>query len=77
MEDTKVTIDFINFKNTIKDLKQGNYFLEKDDPDNNLYLYINKKYIINVKTGEDFDFEDFDEYGEIKILKKVKIIIEE
>lgn len=77
MEDTKVTIDFINFKNTIKDLKQGNYFLEKDDPDNNLYLYINKKYIINVKTGEDFDLEDFDEYGEIKILKKVKIIIEE
>lgn len=50
MEDTKVTIDFTNFKNTIKDLKQGNYFLEKDDPDN-LYLYINKKYIINVKNG--------------------------
>lgn len=76
MEDTKVTIDFINFKNTMKDLKQGNYFFEKDDSDN-LYLYINKKYIINVKTGEDFDLEDFDEYGEIKILKKVKIIIEE
>lgn len=76
MEDTKVTIDFTNFKNTIKDLKQGNYFLEKDDPDN-LYLYINKKYIINVKTGDDFDLEDFDNEEEIKILKKVKIIIEE
>ena len=76
MEDTQVTIDFINFKNTIKDLKQGNYFLEKDNP-NNLYLYINKKYIINVKTGEDFDLGDFDEQEEIKILKKVKITIEE
>lgn len=76
MENTQVTIDFINFKNTIKDLKQGNYFFEKDDSDN-LYLYINKKYIINVKTGEDFDLEDFDNEEEIKILKKVKIIIEE
>ena len=76
MEDTKVIIDFINFKNTIKDLKQGNYFLEKDDSDN-LYLYINKKYFINLKTGEDFDLEDFDNEEEIKILKKVKIIIEE
>lgn len=76
MEDTKVIIDFTNFKNTIKDLKQGNYFLEKDDPDN-LYLYINKKYIINVKTGDDFDLEDFDNEEEIKILKKVKIIVEE
>lgn len=76
MEDTKVTIDFTNFKNTIKDLKQGSYFLEKDNPDY-LYLYINKKYIINVKTGEDFDLEDFDNEEEIKILKKVKIIIEE
>lgn len=76
MEDTQVTIDFINFKNTIKDLKQGNYFFEKDDSDN-LYLYINKKYIINVKTGEDFDLEDFDNEEEIKILKKIKILIEE
>ena len=76
MENTQVTIDFINFKNTIKDLKQGNYFFEKDDSDN-LYLYINKKYIINVKTGEDFDLEDFDNEEEIKILKKVKITVEE
>lgn len=76
MEDTQVTIDFINFKNTIKDLKQGNYFFEKDDSDN-LYLYINKKYIINVKTGEDFDLEDFDNGEEIKVLKKIKILIEE
>ena len=76
MEDTQVTIDYINFKNTIKDLKQGNYFFEKDDSDN-LYLYINKKYIINVKTGEDFDLEDFDNGEEIKVLKKIKILIEE
>lgn len=76
MEDTKVIIDFINFKNTMKDLKQGNYFFEKDDSDT-LYLYINKKYIINVKTGEDFDLEDFDNEEEIKILKKIKILIEE
>lgn len=76
MDDTEVTIDFTNFKNTTKDLKQGNYFLEKDDTDN-LYLYINKEYIINVKTGEDFDLKDFDNEEEIKILKKVKIIVEE
>lgn len=76
MENTQVAIDFTNFKNTIKDLNKGNYFLEKGNP-NNLYLYINKKYIINVKTGEDFDLGDFDEQEEIKILKKVKIIIEE
>lgn len=76
MENTQVIIDFTNFKNTIKDLNKGNYFLEKDNP-NNLYLYINKKYIINVKTGDDFDLEDFDNEEKIKILKKVKIIIEE
>ena len=76
MENTQVIIDFINFKNTMKDLKQGNYFFEKDDSDT-LYLYINKKYIINVKTGEDFDLEDFDNEEEIKILKKIKILIEE
>lgn len=76
MENTQVIIDFTNFKNTIKDLNKGNYFLEKDNP-NNLYLYINKKYIINAKTGEDFDLGDFDEQEEIKILKKVKIIVEE
>lgn len=76
MDDTEVTIDFTNFKNTIKDLKQGNYFLVKNELDV-LYLFINKKYIINVKTGEDFDLEDFDNEEEIKILKKVKIIIEE
>ena len=71
MDDTEVTIDFTNFKNTIKDLNKGNYFLVKNELDV-LYLFINKKYIINVKTGEDFDNEE-----EIKILKKVKIIIEE
>ena len=71
-----ITIDFINFKNTIKDLNKGNYFLVKNELDV-LYLFINKKYIINVKTGEDFDLEDFDNEEEIKILKKVKIIIEE
>ena len=75
MENTQVIIDFTNFKNTIKDLKQGNYFLKKDDTDN-LYLYINKEYIINVKTGEDFELEDFDNEEEIKILKKVKITTE-
>lgn len=76
MDDTEVTIDFTNFKNTIKDLNKGNYFLVKNELDV-LYLFINKKYIINVKTGEDFDNEDFDNEEEIKILKKVKIIIEE
>lgn len=76
MDDTEVTIDFTNFKNTIKDLNKGNYFLVKNELDV-LYLFINKKYIINVKTGEDFDLEDFDNEEEIKILKKVKIIIEE
>lgn len=75
MENTQVIIDFTNFKNTIKDLKQGNYFLEKDDTDN-LYLYINKEYIINVKTGEDFDLEDFDNEEEIKVFKKVIITTE-
>lgn len=76
MNDTEVTIDFTNFKNTIKDLNKGNYFLVKNELDV-LYLFINKKYIINVKTGEDFDIEDFDNEEEIKILKKVKIIVEE
>lgn len=76
MENTQITIDFINFKNTIKDLNKGNYFIAKNDA-NNLYLYIDKKYILNVKTGQEFNLEDFDNEKEIKILKKVKIIIEE
>lgn len=76
MESTQVIIDCTNFKNTIKDLNKGNYFIAKDDP-NNLYLFINRKYIINVGTGEDFGSRDFDSDEEIKILKKVKITVEE
>lgn len=76
MENTQVTIDFTNFKNTTKDLNKGNYFIEENDLDS-LYLFINKKYIIDVETGEDFDIDDFDNVEKIKILKKVKITVEE
>lgn len=75
MEGTKIEINFMKFNNTTNDLDRGDYFITKYDP-TRLYLFLNKKCVVDVETSEDFNISDFDEFQEIQILEKVKITVE-
>ena len=78
MKNTQITIDCNNLHEPLKNLQSGNFFIAKNEyGEISLFLYIDNDCIINVETGEDFDTDDFDECEEIKILKKVKITVEE
>lgn len=77
MKDTQVTVDYNYRHDAFKTLECGDYFTTKNEYGTYLYLYINDNCIINVEEGTQVDRDYFSTYEEIRIIKKLKIMIEE
>lgn len=77
MENTKVTVDYNYRYDAFKTLECGDYFTAKNEYGTYLYLYIDDDCIINIEEGGKIDRDYFSTYEEIRIIKKLKIIIEE
>lgn len=77
MTNTKVTVDYNYRHDAFKTLECGDYFTAKNEYGTYLYLYINDDCIMNVEEGIQVYRDYFSTYEEIRIIKKLKIIIEE
>ena len=77
MENTKITIDY-NYKyNTFKILQSGDYFTATDTYGTYLFLYVDNDCIINIMEGDRVDKDYFASDDEIRIARKLNIVIEE
>lgn len=77
MENTKVTVDYNCKYNTFKTLQCGDYFTATDSYGVHLFLYIDDNCIISVEDGDKVDKDYFAPDDEIRIVRKLKITIEE
>lgn len=77
MENTKITINY-NYKHDVfKTLQCGDYFTLKNEYGTHLYLYIDDDCIMNIEEGIKVYKNYFAQDDEIKIVRKLKITIEE
>lgn len=77
MANTKITVDYNCKYNTFKTLQCGDYFTATDTYGTYLFLYIDDDCIISVNEGDKVDKDYFAPDDEIRIIKKLKITIEE
>lgn len=77
MENTKITVDYNNRYDAFTNLQCGDCFTTKNEFGASLFLYIDNDCIIDVEEKEKVDRDYFSQYEEIRIIKKLKIIIEE
>lgn len=77
MKNTKITVDYNYRYDIFKNLQCGDYFTLKNEYDADLYLYIDNDCIINIEEGARVDRNYFLSYEEIRIVRKLKIIVEE
>ena len=77
MTNTKVTVDYKYRYDNFKTLECGDYFTAKNEYGTHLYLYINDDCIMNIEEGIQLYRDYFSTYEEIRIIKKLKISIEE
>lgn len=77
MENTQVTINYNCKYDAFKLLQSGNYFIATDKYGSCLFLYMDDNYIINIEEGGRVDKDYFSQFEEIKIIRKLKITIEE
>lgn len=77
-EKTKVIINYDTNYDTVGDLQDGDYFIQKDDCNSScLFLYVNENCIIELETGTKIEPTYFGDCDEIEIVKKINITVEE